>query len=243
MKKHTLPVLALCFSAIATFTITSCQNDEISQINNESNVNWRSNTNSFLYPPSAHPLGKSYNEWGEEFWKLTYAEGCEALFAGGLYELSENVITYSALVSDSEVNITISKDQAFFLPIASVVYDYPCPDAEFEPAPGQSLEEFLQEGAVAYMNDIENLSFSFDGNQVSNLADYLFMSDLFYFTGNPEIIECYDPCITGEPQPGVHHGYYVMFKKMSQGAHTIVMHGEVPAYDYTWDMVINITVE
>ena len=64
-----------------------------------------------------------------------------------------------------------------------------------------------------------------------------------YFTGNPELATCYDPCITGEEQPGVMEGYIVMLKKMSPGTHIINMHGEIPMYDYTWDMVLNLHVE
>jgi hypothetical protein len=243
MKKPTLHLASFCLSAIAAFTITSCQPDEISSTGKETTLDWRANPNSFIYPASAHPFGMSYEEWGEEFWKTSYTASCEELFTGSLFELSDNVITYSALVGDSEVDLTISKDQAFFLPISVVVNDYPCPDPDFEPAEGQSLEEFLQEGALAYLEPIENLSFSFDGVAVENLEDYLFLSDLFYFSGNPELAECYDPCITGEPQPGVHHGYTVMLKKMSTGQHTILMHGEIPMYEFTWDMTLNITVQ
>ena len=243
MKKTTLHLVAFCLSAFAVFTITSCQPDEVSSTDKDATLEWRTNPNSFIYPPSAHPFGKSYEEWGEEFWKASYAVGCEVLLTGGLIELSDDVITYSALVGDSEVDLTISKDQALFLPLSAVVYDYPCPDPAFEPAEGQSLEDFLQEGAIAYLEPIENLSFSFDGVAVENLEDYLFLSDLFYFTGNPELAECYDPCITGEPQPGVHHGYTLMLKKMNPGLHTIQMHGEVPMYEFTWDMTLNITVQ
>jgi len=243
MKKQLLSLISLCLAVFITMTISSCQPDEDSGLSKETNLNWRTNPNSFIYPPSAHPFGKSYEEWGEEFWKISYAVDCEEAFAGGLYDLSDKVVTYSAVVGDSEVDLTISKNDALFLPLASIVNDYPCPDPEFEPAEGQSLEDFLQEGAIPLIEPIENLTFSFDGVAVENLEDYLFMSDLFYFTGNPELAECYDPCITGEPQPGVHHGYIVMLKKMNPGQHTIVMHGEIPMYEYTWDMTLNITVE
>ena len=243
MKKSTFTFVLFSLTALIAFTISSCQPDEGSSTDNEAELDWRTNQNTIIYPPSAHPFGKSYNEWGEEFWKNDYTLSCDELFTGGLYELSEDVITYSALVGDSEVDLTISKDQALFLPLASIVNDYPCPDSGFEPAEGQSLEDFLQEGAITYLGDIENLSFSFDGLAVENLEVYLFLSDLFYFTGNPEFTECYDPCITGEAQPGVHYGYIVMLKKMKPGQHTILMHGEIPDYEYSWDMTLNITVE
>lgn len=243
MKKLQLPLVSLCLTALAILMISSCHSDEGISAVNENSLEGRSNPNSFLYPPSAHPFGKSYEEWGEEFWKLTYAFSCEELFTGGLYELSDDVMTYSELVGDSESNITIPKDQALLLPLASLVNDYPCPDPTFEPAEGLSLEDFLQEGAIGLIEPIENLSLSFDGLAVENVEDYLFLSDLFYFTGHPELADCYDPCITGEPQPGVHSGYMVMFKKMKPGLHTIQMHGEIPMYEFIWDMTLNITVQ
>ncbi len=243
MKKPTFPFAVYCFAALIAFAISSCQPDEGRSTDKGATLSWRANPNSFLYPSSAHPFGKSYKEWGEAFWKNNYTLSCDELFTGGLYELSNDVNTYTALVGDSEVDLAISKNQAFLLPLAAIVNDYPCPDEGFEPAEGQSLEDFLQEGAIAYFGEIENLSFSFDGVAAENLEDYLFLSDLFYFTGNSELAECYDPCITGEPQAGVHYGYMVMLKKMKVGLHTIQMHGEIPAYEFTWDMTLNITVQ
>lgn len=243
MKQFQIPAIALCLYAFVMLTLSSCQSDEGISAGKETTLEGRSNPNSFLYPPSAHPFGKSYEEWGEEFWKNSYALDCEEFFTGGLYDLSDDVTTYSALVGDFAVDLTISKDHAFLLPLSSIVNDYPCPDPDFEPAEGQSLEDFLQEGAIAYFGTVENLSFSFDGVEVENLEDYLFLSDLFYFTGNPELAECIDPCITGEPQAGVHYGYIVMLKKMKPGLHIIQMHGEIPMYEFSWDMTLNITVQ
>lgn len=90
---------------------------------------------------------------------------------------------------------------------------------------------------------VEVIELTFDGIEVENLDEYRFQSDLFYFTGNPEQAECYDPCITGKPQPGAFDGYMVMFKKMTVGEHTITMHGEMPAYELTWDLTLNVTVQ
>jgi hypothetical protein len=72
---------------------------------------------------------------------------------------------------------------------------------------------------------------------------YRISSDLFYFTGNAELPTCFDPCVTGTEQPGVTDGYYLIFKNMSPGQHTLHLYAEVPAYGLVIDGTFNITVE
>lgn len=243
MKKFTFPAIAFCLSALVTLTISSCQSDEGITTANETALEGRSNQHSFLYPPSAHPLGKSFEDWGMDYWKASYALNCEETLSPQLVDLTDKVTTFISTVGDDEVDITISRYTALFLPLATTLFAYPCPDGDYEPAPGQTLEEFLQEGATSIIDLVTVVELTFDGHEVDNLNDYRFLSDLFYFTGNPEQAECYDPCITGEPQPGAYDGYMVMFKKMAVGAHMITLHGEIPEYELTWDVTLNITVE
>jgi len=243
MKNLLLHFVVLCFGVLTLTGISSCQQDEVDGISKTDTVGWRTNQNSFMYPPSTHPFGNSFEAWGEDYWNAAYALDCEQAFSPQIVELTDNVITFISVLGDDEVDFTLSRHQALFLPLATTLFAYPCPDAEYEPAPDQTLEEFLQEGAGDVIDLVEVVGLTFDGNEVENLDDYRFLSDLFYFTGNPEQAECYDPCITGEPQPGVFDGYMVMFKKMSVGEHTIVMHGEMPEYELNWNVTLNITVE
>ena len=46
---------------------------------------------------------------------------------------------------------------------------WPCPDPNFQPAPGQTLEEFLQEGAAAFIDLADNLSVTLDGQNMDTL--------------------------------------------------------------------------
>jgi hypothetical protein len=243
MKTMNLSSIAVCISAFVTFMISSCQTDEGINTSKEIKLEGRSNQNSFLYPPSAKPFGNTLEEWGSEYWRASYALDCEQILSPQLIELTDDVITYIADVGDDEVDITLSRHQALLLPLATTLFAYPCPEAGYQPAPGQTLEEFLQEGAAGIIDLVTIIELTFDGTEVENLDDYRFLSDLFYFTGNPEQAECYDPCITGEPQPGAYDGYMVMLKKMSVGQHTITIHGELPEFELTWDVTLNITVE
>src|SRR5213076_3066927 len=102
--------------------------------------------------------------------------------------------------------------------------DYPCPDPSFQPAPGQSLEDFLREGAMFFLDATTELSVSVDGQAVGDLFDNRGTSRLFNFTYDPSWFAL-DSCGTGTPQPGVSDGYFVMLKPLPTGTHTVRLHG------------------
>ena len=232
--------------ATATFLIlTSCQNDNDEVINRNAGpgMEWRNNSNSAFYPPTAHPFGKSYEEWAQTYWNNVMPLDCEEIFTNQIISLDDNVSSLLFFVHDFTMDITLSKNESLFISLASWLDDYPCPYPDFEPAEGQSLEDFLQADVSGLMDLLQNIEISFDGAALEGIETYQFISDLFYFTANPELVECFDPCVTGESQPGVAGGYFVMFKKMQTGTHTITMHGELPAFDLEWDITLNVTVE
>jgi len=246
MKKYYSFLFALSLTTISFLTMTSCQkeNDEVIGIKDESRIDSRANSNAVLYPPSAHPFGKSLAEWGQEFSKDAYALDCEGWNLQLLFSLDNNVVAPFLSLSETSMDINITKEQAIFMPLIFIVNDYPCPDPDFEPAEGQSLEDFLQEGAGPYIDVVETLDVVLDGVALGDIiGDYRFISDLFYFTGNAELADCIDPCITGQSQAGVAAGFFIMFKKMKTGQHTIEVHGEMPVYEFEWDITFNVTVE
>ena len=58
------------------------------------------------------------------------------------------------------------------------------------------------------------------------MLGYRFTStDLFEITGDLSLQTTLDPCITGSPQDAVIDGFFMMLKPLTQGAHTIVVHG------------------
>jgi len=240
MKKNSLLFLCLCLSAILTSGIMSCNKDDD---DDKLVLDWQNNPDAVIYAPDADPYGKSLADWGIETWIWSYNLNCVSFFESALVDLSSEVILYSAIVSDTTVQIDISRDKSLFLPIVTIVNSYPCPDPDFEPVQGQSLEDFLQEGAIEIIDQITNLQFTFDGETLQNINDFRATSDLYYYTGNPELAACADPCITGDSQPGVSDGYFLMFKKMSPGQHIITMHGEIPSFQFTWDMELHVTVQ
>jgi len=59
---------------------------------------------------------------------------------------------------------TIPTGKALFFPIGiTYLNDYPCPDPNFQPPPGQTLEEFLTEGAAAIIDLVTELEVIVDG--------------------------------------------------------------------------------
>ncbi|REG82277.1 hypothetical protein C8N25_12223 [Algoriphagus antarcticus] len=113
--------------------------------------------------------------------------------------LSDKVMApFSLSLENTSEEHTINKDQYVLLSPSAVLNDYPCPaEFEFEPAEGQSLEDFLKETATEYIDPFEKIEVYIDGIEIYELMKYRLSTDLFYFTGNPDLAECFDPCVTG----------------------------------------------
>jgi len=250
MRKIYLSLLALpilCF-----IFLTACQKDEelaSNNLTNQEDLDWRCNQNSKVYPPNAHPFGQSYDEWTEDWWTWLMAFDCASS------PLNDPTGEYSGQNQSGPVyylvgtmggsatrNVTIPHNKAILFPMINIINDYPCPDPNFQPGPGQTLEEFLQEGAAAFIDLADNLSVTLDGNEMTNEEGYRFPTDLFQFTGNPDLTNCLDPCVTGTPQDAVSDGYWMMLKKLHRGSHILHFYAEVPVYGFVVDVTYNITV-
>ena len=109
-----------------------------------------------------------------------------------------------------------------FFPMANAINDYPCPPQfGFEPAPGESLEHFLQRTGNDFLGTITDLFAEIDGKPLANLGSYRNTSDIFTFTADPAIASIFDPCVTGTPQPGVAIGYWLLLAPLPPGVHTL----------------------
>jgi hypothetical protein len=120
----------------------------------------------------------------------------------------------------------VPADKAILLDIGHDLNDYPCPAAfGFEPNPGEPLYDFLIRTDLPIMNSVNLLDVSLDGQPFSDVLGYRFISpQLFYFTGDPSM-QAFDACITGSSQPAIVDGFFMMFKPLDPGQHTIVVHG------------------
>ena len=197
-----------------------------------------------FYSLDKDPLGQTYEEWIMDWWQYLMSHDCETFSnastetqTGPVHYLSGSVETYSR-------NVTITSGQSILVPILNYLNDYPCPDTTFHPAPGQSLEDFMIEGARAAMDVAADMELILDGKNYPITEENRIHTGLFYFTGNPDIANCIDPCVTGESQAAASDGYWYMIKPLSKGQHTLVLKGKLvfPNDTYVLDGTFNITV-
>lgn len=265
MKKLLFPT-ALIGLFLATIWFTACQKDTLNSVkpdkthqasdlanngtpNADLPVTDRGNGNSKVFPPSAHPYGLSYPEWTEVWLQQFYTYDCETV----PWVHPETVLFYSngpvyilAGIAEvgGEANISIPHGKALLFPLVNVWWNYPCPFPGWEPPAGVSVGDWLTGIVESDLSniDVSSLSVTLDGDEVSNMGSYRFVSDVFDCVGNPELSNCLDPCINSDPQPTVMGGYFVMLKPLSKGQHTVHYHMEAPAWGAVQDATYNITV-
>lgn len=225
-------VLVLVLSAT-----TACGTDESPSF--ESSTEARGshhNPNPALFPRDAHPFGRSMVTWNERLWKWITAQpaphnpildltgaDCAVDQDGPVWFLPSVIPSSTPFVASR--SCTIPHHKAVLVSIASILNDYPCPDPNFQPAPGQTLYDFLIEGAMAFIDTVNLIEVSLDGVPLRDMLDYRYTSErLFHFEGDPSLQAVLDGCITGQRQPGVVDSYSIMFKPLSPGAHTLVWH-------------------
>ncbi len=120
---------------------------------------------------------------------------------------------------------TVPTGKAIFLEIGAYVNEWPCPDTSFHPAPGQSMYDFLLVDARNFMDGVTQLDVSLDGQALDDVLSYRFHSAaLFSLTGDPTFAAL-DNCVTGTPQPAIVDGFFMMFKPLTPGEHTLRVFG------------------
>ena len=250
MKKSIFLFASAIVIASATIWLSACHQEKNEEVSSDpSAVEERSNGNSKVFPPSASPHGKSYADWTAKWWQEMMTFDC----ANNPWLNSDNVLFYQTgpvyflaglNTPGASVNVTVPHGKAILFPLTNYINDYPCPpEYNFEPVPPQTLEEFLTEGATAFTDGVTGLAVEVDGASVSNPGSYVFISDLFYFTGTPELPNCFDVCVTGASQPAVSGGFFMMLKPLAKGTHTVHYHSEIPAWNSVQDGTFNITVQ
>ena len=192
------------------------------------------NPNPGVIPPQARPYGLTYGEWEAQWWRWAYSFplaqfpplqsgelDCSAGQSGSVWFLAgtagQGPVTRSC---------SIAAGKALFFPIVTINNDYPCPDPNFQPPPGETLEQFLTEGAQAVINLTSQLEVTIDGRALTGLFSYRTTSRLFTFTADPSLV-AFDPCVTGTPQSGVTDGYAIMLRPLPPGPHTIFFRGVI----------------
>ena len=129
------------------------------------------NPNPGVIPPHVRAYGLSYAEWGAQWWRWAYsfpAAQFPPLQSGeidcGLRQ-SGSVWFLAGTAGQGPVtrSCSIPTGKAVFFPIVGYLNDYPCPDPDFQPPPGETLEQFLTEGAEAIIDLVTQLEVVVDG--------------------------------------------------------------------------------
>jgi hypothetical protein len=114
-------------------------------------------------------------------------------------------------------NCTIPFGKAIFSGLYSFYDDYPCPDPEFKPVPGQSVEDFLFADLASFMGTATLADVTLDGRAVPVRH---IKSHVFPFTAAISL-QVRDPCFTGSPQLGVSDGLFFVLAPLPRGLHVI----------------------
>lgn len=190
------------------------------------------NPNPVLFGRHAHPYGASMATWGERIARWIYAvpldhnpatdetgADCAVDQRGPVWFVPP---IFGA--TNGSRTCTIPRHKAIFLDIQEDVQDYPCPDPTYHPAPGQSLYDFLIEQDKPVMDAVNLVDVTLDGAPLRDGLSYRYLSrDLFVLRGDPSM-QALDPCVTGRPQPAIVDGFFMMFKPLRPGPHTIGVH-------------------
>ena len=187
----------------------------------------------FIYPGDARVDGKTTLGWIPEFWRYIFSlpasenpelvdsADCGVGQTGPVFFIpgeQHDVYTRSC---------TVPARTPVLWPIWSAFNDYPCPDPTFQPAPGQSLEDFLAQGAQAFDDLVKNLAATIDGRSI-DLSSVRYTTGLVTFTGDPSLTATLDSCVTGSQQVGVADGWFVLLR-LSSGDHTLVVTATAPS--------------
>lgn len=121
------------------------------------------------------------------------------------------------LATTFNTTCTLPAGKAVMSAVASYINDYPCPDPTFQPATGQSLHEFLRDGAASLIDTYTLAEASLDGKP---LRVARVRTGVFGFTGAASLA-VYDGCITGSPQLGLVDGYFVVIEPLPRGTHEL----------------------
>jgi hypothetical protein len=198
------------------------------------------------------PQQQSYGQLGANWWKWVLAipaldnpqfdptgADCALGQNGGIWFLAG---TAGVSVTRS---CTIPAGKAIFFPLVAIENDYPCPDPNFQPPPGQSLKDFLTEGAAATIDHTTELEAELDGVAIPNLFSYRGTSNMYSFVGDPSLTG-FDPCITGTQQKAVSDGYWLLLAPLSPGTHTLHFRAAIVFPDgsgFSTEATYNLTVQ
>lgn len=180
--------------------------------------------NPALFSIDARPFGRSMVGWAEAWWRWGFSipllQNPNDTATADPGENQHGPVYFMANPPVDGRTFDVPRHKAIAVLLSSILNDYPCPDPTFQPAPGQTLFEFLSLGA-AQADNVADIESSLDGVPLTDLTSYHVTSPrLMHITGDRSL-QVLDACITGSPQPAVIEAYFIILRPLRRGAHVL----------------------
>lgn len=198
--------------------------------------------------PQESVEGRTITDWTESWFHWNFAVAADqnpALVLEADCGVGQSEPVFFVPVYDGaksyERTCHIAKGKPVLVPLWVIINDYPCPDPSFEPAAGQSLEDFLKQGAQEYNGLVQNLAVTLDGEAIDPAA-HRHTTGLFNFTAEKSLVgKLPDACLQGTSQPGVADGWWLMLS-LAPGEHVVHVTGLDPSHEAI-DATFRLTVD
>jgi hypothetical protein len=200
-----------------------------------------------VLPGTAMVDGQSITSWTKAWWRWTFAVPAaknpelilDADCGVGQHDDVFFVPAYDGSTTYSRTCRVPRAAMPVLVPLWALINDYPCPDPDFHPGPGQSLEDFLTEGVVGLNDTTQNLAVTVDGRPV-DVTSHRHTTPLFQFTADQSLVGVLpDACLQGTRQPGVSDGWWLMLQ-LPSGKHEVHVTAISPfgPIDYRYQLTV-----
>ena len=145
-----------------------------------------SNPNPMLFPKDARPYGRSIDAVERAALELHLFDSPGPAIrssrppASTAGSTSDGPVWFLPAVPGSTLGTNISRSctiprgRAIMLQMSSALNDYPCPDPNFQPAPGQSLYDFLIDAIKPLFEGVTGFVVTLDGVNIQDPLSYRF---------------------------------------------------------------------
>jgi hypothetical protein len=190
--------------------------------------------------------GPKYGELGAQWWQWAWSFPFAQIpyYQDGAVDISAHQSGHVWFLAGAGGPITpmrtgkVPSGTSLFLPLTNLINDYPCPPQfNFEPNPGETLEQFLIRTGNEALPHFTDLFAEIDGVRLKGLTSYRATSRMFTFTADPALVAV-DPCVTGQPQQGVAVGYWLYLPPFPPGRHTLHFGTSSWGQDVFYDLTV-----
>jgi hypothetical protein len=237
IKKTIVVLLKVCFvlSITAATVSATTENQNPNVVTTESKSIGDPNHN--VVPVGVPYLGMTYEQLSIDWWK--WVESIPAASNplndpsgknGSIGQSGKVWFLAGSYVGTVECNSEIPAGKAIFFPVINIV------------ATKDNTEDFntiekLRRASRVLINDVKTKEVIIDGRSLKDLDEYRVGSKPFVFTKIPispthHKDTTYNLLNLSGPTPAVSDGYWILLKPLSEGKHTIRIHGMIDSKEY-----------